>query len=183
MLITDFIDEYSRYRIQAEKAIAQIDDDALNRVPVAEGNSIAMIMRHVGGNLTSRFTDFLTADGEKPWRDRDKEFVDGPFARADVQDVWAKGFSIVAEQLSPLSDDDLSRSVTIRGVELSVHEALCRSLAHVAMHVGQIILLAKLYAGPDWETLSIGRNKSAEYNQNPTLERASAFVASQARHT
>ena len=178
MLIKDFIDEYGRYRAMGEKAMAQVSDADLNHVPVGDGNSIAMIVRHVGGNLTSRFTDFLTADGEKPWRNRDGEFADGPFTRVDVEGAWKKGFDVVAAELAKLSDDQLGRTVTIRGAELRVHEALCRSLAHTAMHTGQIILLAKIAAGADGKTLSIPKGKSAEYAQNPGMEKAAAHAAS-----
>jgi hypothetical protein len=178
MLIKDFIDEYGRYRAMGEKAIAQVSDEDLNHIPVAEGNSIAMIVRHVGGNLVSRFTDFLTSDGEKSWRNRDGEFADGPFTRADVESVWRKGFETVATELATVSEADLGRTVTIRGAELRVHEALCRSLAHTAMHTGQIILLAKIAAGSNWQTLSIPQGKSADYARNPGMEKAAAHAAS-----
>ncbi|HMC53757.1 MAG TPA: DUF1572 family protein [Gemmatimonadaceae bacterium] len=181
MLIKDFVDEYGRYRVIGDKAMAQVSDADLNHIPVGDGNSIAMIVRHVGGNLVSRFTDFLTADGEKPWRNRDGEFADGPFTRADVQSTWAKGFDTVAAQLAKVSEDDLGTTITIRGAELRVHEALCRSLAHTAMHTGQIILLAKIAAGSGWQTLSIPKGKSAEYAPKPGMEKAAAHAASLSR--
>ena len=177
MLITDFIDEYGRYRAMGEKAMAQVSDADLNHIPVGDGNSIAMIARHVGGNLTSRFTDFLTSDGEKPWRNRDGEFADGPFERGDVEATWKRGFDTVAAELGKLSDTDLDRTITIRGAELRVHEALCRSLAHAAMHIGQIILLAKIAAGANWQTLSIPKGKSGDYARNPGMEKAAAHAA------
>ncbi len=170
MFVQDFIGEYTRWRTLGEKAMAQVADDALNRAPAPDSNSIATLARHVGGNLRSRFTDFLASDGEKPWRDRDSEFGEGPFARADVEATWKDGFDTVARELGRLTDDDLAKPVTIRGVELTVHEALCRSIAHTANHVGQIVLLAKLFAGPDWKTLSIPRGQSKAYNQNPVAE-------------
>jgi hypothetical protein len=181
MLINDFIDEYGRYRAMGEKAMAQVSDDDLNHIPVGDGNSIAMIVRHVGGNLVSRFTDFLTADGEKPWRDRDGEFADGPFTRTDVQTAWAKGFDTVASELATLTDADLDKTITVRTARLRVHEGLCRSLAHTAMHTGQIILLAKIAAGSSWQTLSIPKGKSAEYAQNPGMETAAAHAAALSR--
>lgn len=171
MLIQGFTDEYVRYRQLGERSIAQVSDDVLNHVPVPDGNSIAMIARHVGGNLVSRFTDFLTSDGEKPTRDRDNEFADGIYSRDDVLAVWARGFDVVAREVGALTDADLSRTVTIRGVPLTVNEALCRSIAHAAMHTGQIILLAKIGAGASWKTLSIPRGASSQYNANPTLEK------------
>ena len=176
MFVKDFSDEYQKYRAMAEKAMAQVSDDALNEIPVAEGNSIAMIARHVGGNLSSRFTDFLTADGEKPWRDRDGEFADGPFTRAGVERTWAKGFDVLVSELGKLSDADLTKTVTIRGTALTVHEALCRSLAHAASHVGQIVLLSKIAAGKNWKTLTIPKGKSADYNKDPKVEKANAFT-------
>jgi hypothetical protein len=177
MLIKDFNDEYLRYRAAGEKAMAQVTDASLNAIPIAEGNSIAMIVRHVGGNLVSRFTDFLTSDGEKPWRNRDGEFAEGPFARADVDAAWARGFDVVRAELAKLTDNDVTREVAIRGAKLTVHEALCRSLAHTAMHTGQIILLARIAAGAEWQTLTIPKGKSAEYGRNPALEKAAAHAA------
>jgi hypothetical protein len=171
MLSKDFLDEYRRYRALGEKAMAQVSDDALNHVPAPEANSIAMIVRHIGGNLASRFTDFLSSDGEKPWRNRDEEFADGPFTRAQVNEAWKKGWDVVEREVAKLADADLEKKVKIRGTELTVHEALCRSVAHTAMHVGQVILLARMYATSDWQTLSIPKGKSKEYNQNPMLEK------------
>ena len=171
MFVQGFVDEYQRYRLLGEKAIAQATDEALNHVPVGDGNSIAMIVRHVSGNLTSRFTDFLTTDGEKPTRRRDDEFAAGAWTRAEIDAAWARGFDVVERALATLADADLSRSVTIRSIPLSVHDALCRSIAHTAMHTGQIVLLARIAAGAGWRTLSIPRGGSAEYNANPTLEK------------
>lgn len=172
MFVKDFSDEYTRYRAYGEKAMAQLSDEQINRVPVGDANSIAMIVRHVGGNLRSRFTDFTTSDGEKPWRDRDNEFEENRYSRAEIDEAWRNGFDIVASELAKLSDDDLTRTIQIRGVSLTVHEALCRSLAHTASHVGQIILLAKIAAAGDWKTLSIPRGQSAQYNANPIHEKA-----------
>jgi hypothetical protein len=177
MFTQDFLDEYKRYRALGEKAMAQVPDDALNRVLTPDGNSIAVIARHVGGNLVSRFTDFLESDGEKPWRDRDSEFEGGPFTRADVDAAWKAGFDIVQREVENLVEDDLTSTVTIRGTALTVHEALCRSLAHVASHVGQIILMARIFAAGEWQTLSIPRGQSAQYNANPAFEKAAAQAA------
>lgn len=172
MFVTDFADEYARWRALGEKALAQVPDGSLNTAPAQDSNSIAVLARHVGGNLTSRFTDFLISDGEKPWRDRDGEFAEGPFTREEVETAWNRGFDAVAGALATLRDEDLARTVTLRGVELTAHQALCRSIAHTANHVGQIILLAKMFAGSEWHTLSIPKGKSKEYNQNPVAERA-----------
>ena len=173
MFVQSFIDEYERYRVIASKAIEQVPDDAaLNRILAPNGNSIAMLMRHVGGNLASRFTDFGKSDGEKPWRDRDAEFGEGPFTRADAQTVWNAGWKALDAALSSLTEDDLTRAVTIRNLELSIHEALTRSVTHVAMHVGQIILLARIVASDEWKWISIPKGQSKQYNLNPTLEKA-----------
>lgn len=165
MFVEDFRAEYDRYRSLGERAIAQMSDTALNALPTPDANSAAMIARHVGGNLASRFTDFLTVDGEKPWRDRDSEFETRDYSRDDVQRVWRQGWAVLEEQLGRLTDDDLTRTVTIRHQPLTVHAALCRSLGHVSSHVGQLVLLGRMHAGADWQTLSIPKGKSGAYNQ------------------
>jgi hypothetical protein len=175
MFVQSFVDEYERYRAIAEKAIAQVpDDEALNRILAPNGNSIAMLMRHVGGNLASRFSDFGRADGEKPWRDRDGEFAEGPFTRADAEKEWSTGWTVLTTALSQLTNEDLTRVVTIRSLELTIHEALARSVTHVAMHVGQIILLARILATDEWRWISIPKGGSKQYNLNPTLEKRPA---------
>ncbi|MFN7947660.1 MAG: DUF1572 family protein [Blastocatellia bacterium] len=170
-MIRDFIDEYERYRILGDKAIRQVPDEALNQSVYADGNSVAVIVRHISGNLISRFTDFLTSDGEKPWRDRETEFAEVQYDRQQVEEMWARGWQVLQSELGALSDDDLNRSVAIRGQSLTVHQALCRSLAHTAMHVGQIILLARLLHQGEWQWLSIPKGQSAQYNLNPTMEK------------
>jgi len=170
-MIDDFRLEFERYRTIADKAIAQVSDEALNRVPAPDGNSIAMIMRHLGGNLRSRFTDFLVSDGEKPWRERDREFDEGPFSRAEVEQSWNSGWQTLESALDGLGAADLTRTVSIRGVPLTVAQALCRSLAHLAYHVGQIVLLARQSADGPWRWISIPKGGSAAYNRNPTRER------------
>jgi hypothetical protein len=175
MFVQTFIGEYQRYRASADKAVAQVQNEAdFNRILAPNGNSIAMLMRHVGGNFRSRFTDFLSSDGEKPWRDRDTEFAEGPFTRAEVDELWTSGWNILTTEVGRLTDADLERAITIRGQSLTVHEALARSLAHVAMHVGQIILLARIMATDEWKWITIPKGQSALYNQNPTLEKRPA---------
>jgi hypothetical protein len=171
MLVKDFLDEYARYRAIGEKAMGQVSTDALNRVVAPDGNSIAMIVRHLSGNLVSRFTDFLTADGEKSWRNRDDEFADGPFSRAAVDDAWAKGWQVLEREVGALGDDDLRRTVTIRGVPHTVHEALSRSVTHASYHVGQIVLLARMLATDEWKWITIPKNQSRQYNANPVHEK------------
>src|SRR3954471_11825923 len=170
-MIDDFRSEYERYRLLAEKALAQMPDDALNRVPSPEGNSAAMIVRHVSGNLVSRFTNYLTEDGEKPDRDRDREFDERPYTRAELDEMWKRGWSVIQGNVGPLTDADLARTVTIRQQPMTVHASLARSLSHVAYHVGQIVLLARQYANDDWQSLSIPRGESQQYNTSPTRER------------
>src|SRR5262245_16642605 len=104
MLVQDFVDEYARYRALGEKAMAQVSDEALNRVMAPDGNSIAVLVRHIGGNLVSRFTNFLSEDGEKPWRDRDREFDDGAFTRAQIDEAWTTGWAILESELGSLTD-------------------------------------------------------------------------------
>ncbi|HEY4218603.1 MAG TPA: DUF1572 family protein [Gemmatimonadaceae bacterium] len=168
MFVQDFIDEYAGYRKTGEKALAQVSDEALNRVVAPNGNSIAMIVRHLGGNLQSRFTNFQTEDGEKPWRDRDAEFADRSYTRAEVDEQWTAGWTVLEHALNDIGEDDLSSTVKIRGETHTIHEALVRSLAHTAMHVGQIVLLARIVATDEWKWISIPKGESKAYNQNPT---------------
>ena len=167
MLIADFRSEYARYRQIAEKAMRQMPDTLLNRVPAADANSAAMIVRHMSGNFVSRFTNFLTEDGEKPNRDRDAEFAERTYARDEVEELWSKGFAVLESALAPLGDADLQRTVTIRNQPMTVHAALARSLAHLSYHVGQIVLLARIYASGPWESLSIPKGQSKSYNAAP----------------
>lgn len=163
--------EFERYRQIGDKALAQLSVEDLNRIPTAAGNSIAMIVRHLGGNLLSRFTDFLTTDGEKPWRDRDAEFKERRYEQHEVLDWWNRGWQVLQSELAQLTDADLNRTVTIRGIPLTVGDALARSTSHVAYHVGQIVLLARIGKGEQWQWISIPRGESQAYNANPTKEK------------
>lgn len=165
MFIDDFRAEYQRYRALGEKAIAQAGDEALNAMPTDDANSIAMIVRHVSGNLVSRFTDFLTADGEKPSRDRESEFDIRAYDRQTVDAMWQDGWTVVDNQLNALTDADMERTVTIRNQPMTVHAALSRSLSHIAYHIGQIVLLARIHTRRDWKSLSIPRGESAAFNE------------------
>jgi len=171
-MIEDFVTEFARYRSIGEKAIGQVpDEEDLNRVLGEENNSIAIVMRHIGGNLRSRFTDFLTSDGEKPWRNRDTEFENRQFTRDELNAVWRGGWEVLERELSALSDADLDRQVSIRGQSLTVSAALARSVAHIAYHVGQIVLLARILKERDWQWISIPKGKSEEYNKAPDKEK------------
>jgi len=126
---------------------------------------------HIGGNLTSRFTDFLTSDGEKPWRDRESEFEERNVGRTELLEKWEKGWSTLFAALAPLTDADLARTVSVRGVPLTVGEALLRALAHVSYHVGQLTFIGKLLKGAEWDYLSIPPGGTDAYNKNPTKEK------------
>ena len=166
MAIIDSIrGEYLRYKKLGEAALAQVPDDRLSAIASPESNSIVTICWHVAGNLKSRFTDFLTADGEKPWRNREEEFDARKVSRAELLAKWEDGWNTLLGALSGLTDDVLTREVTIRGQGLSVVEALHRSLAHTSYHVGQIVFLAREAAGSQWTSLSIPRGQSAAFNQ------------------
>lgn len=163
--------EFLRYKALAEGAVRQLNEEELS-TPVPNGsNSIAVICWHVSGNLRSRFTDFLTTDGEKPWRRRDEEFQPRTVARAELLITWEAGWDVLLRTLADLTDDQLGQTVTIRGQSLQVHEALHRSLAHASYHVGQIVYAAKLFRGSDWTCLSIPPGGSDSYNRSPTRER------------
>ena len=171
MVIESVKSEYQRYKSLAELAISQVSDDCLHQVLGEDNNSIAVVMKHIFGNLKSRFTNFLDDDGEKPWRGRDKEFEEGFENRTELLKNWDESWEILFDQLDSLKDSDLTKVVRIRNKELSVLDALERSLAHVSYHVGQIVLMARIHVGRDWKSLSIPRGKSQEYGLNPTRER------------
>lgn len=148
----------------ADGAVRQVGDEDFFRLIDPESNSIALVMKHVAGNMRSRWTDFLTTDGEKPDRDRDSEFVAGAEDRAAMVAAWEAGWSTLFGALEALKPEDLMRAVTIRGEPHTVVEAINRQLSHYGQHVGQIIFLAKHLRSADWQTLSIARNKSAGFN-------------------
>jgi len=163
--------EYRRYKTKAEEVFAQLSDAQLAQPLGDRENSVAMIVRHMAGNLRSRFTDFLTSDGEKPWRNREEEFRPREIARNELLESWEEGWRVLQTELAALTDDDLDRTVTIRRQPLSVAEALHRSLAHVGYHVGQIVLIGRHLCGTRWEFLSIPPGASGSYNLDPTRDR------------
>jgi hypothetical protein len=148
-----------QYKQLAERAMAQANDHHLFTVLDGDENSIALIVKHIAGNMRSRWTDFLTTDGEKPDRHRDSEFVEPPETRAALLEIWENGWRCVFAALEPLSENDLARTVTIRGEPHSVMQAINRQITHYALHIGQIILLAKHFAGSEWKTLSIAKKR------------------------
>ena len=149
----------------AERAFAQLSDEDFFRTIDPESNSIAIIIKHVAGNMLSRWTDFLTTDGEKPNRERDMEFVMlAETSRADLLAFWEKGWQAVFAAIEPLTPDDLMRTVAIRGQDHTVVQAINRQISHYANHIGQIVYLAKHFKSSDWQSLSVPKNKSAEFN-------------------
>lgn len=168
-LATHFLDEVFRqfrgYKRLGEGAIAQLKDDELFISLDPEANSVAILIKHLAGNMRSRFTDFLTTDGEKPDRHRDQEFEMNSVSRADVMRSWEEGWARVFSAIEALKPEDLMRTVTIRSEPHTVLQAINRQLAHYAMHVGQIVFLAKHLRSSEWKSLSIPRGKSEEVNR------------------
>jgi uncharacterized damage-inducible protein DinB len=155
--------EYERYKALGEAAVAQVSDGDLSRPGPNGSNSLAAICWHLSGNLRSRFTDFLTSDGEKPWRNREEEFDERAVSRAEFLAKWQEGWSVLLATLEGLTDANLRDTVTIRGQALTVLDALHRSLAHATYHVGQMVYLAKAQRGEQWTSLSIPRGQSSTY--------------------
>ena len=161
----DVLKSFRAYKKLAEKAIAQVSDEEFFVTLDEESNSVAVIMKHMAGNMFSRWTDFLTSDGEKPNRNRDMEFVIEPqTTKDDVIDYWERGWTCVFEALEPLRPEDFEKKVTIRGDEHTIVQAINRQMTHYAYHVGQIVFLAKHFRSAEWKSLSIPRNRSAEFN-------------------
>ena len=156
---------FAQYKKLGDRAMAQVSDEQLFAALDPEANSIAILVKHMAGNMLSRWTDFLTSDGEKPTRQRDQEFENPPATRAELLALWESGWATLFLALEPLSDADLSRTITIRGEAHSVMQAINRQIAHYSMHVGQIVLLAKHFAGAQWQTLSVARGASADFNR------------------
>lgn len=159
--LTDALRSFRSYKKLAEEALAQTSDEDIFRLIDPEANSIAILIKHMAGNMRSRWTDFLTSDGEKADRHRDQEFeIDPATTRADVIESWERGWQCVFEAITPLISDDLGRKVFIAGREHTVMQAITRQLLHYAGHVNQIVLLAKHFRGPEWKSLSIPKGQS-----------------------
>jgi Protein of unknown function (DUF1572) len=167
--IEDSLALFRQYKRLADRAMEQVTDEQLLAKLDPETNSIAIIVKHMSGNMRSRWTDFLTSDGEKPDRDRDREFVDPPATRKALLDAWEDGWMRLFHALEPLSEADLARTVTIRGEAHSIVQAVNRQMAHYSLHVGQIVMLAKHFARDRWESLSVAKNQSAEFNRQVAL--------------
>lgn len=156
--------EFSYYRSLGERTFAQVPDEALFRIPAPGCNSIAVIVKHLHGNMRSRWTDFLTSDGEKAWRQRDAEFEGGFTTRQELLAHWNEGWDCLFRAIDPLVPEDLERIVHIRSEPHSVVQAISRQLAHLPYHVGQIVLLGKLFLGDDFQSLSIPKGGSQAFN-------------------
>ena len=172
--LEDSLEILRQYKKFADRGMEQVSDEQLFASMDDENNSIAIIVKHMSGNMRSRWLDFLTTDGEKPDRNRDTEFEDPPPTRAALLEKWERGWKYVFDSLEPLTDADLGRTITIRGEAHSVMQAINRAVAHYANHVGQIVLLAKHFAGSNWKPLTIPRGKSDEF-----LKRVASGQASQ----
>lgn len=168
-IVSSIEGEWRRYKALGEGAFRQLKDDEIGKSGPGENNSVAIIVWHISGNLKSRFTDFLTADGEKAWRNRDSEFEPRHgVTRAELLDKWNDGWVALFSALEPLQDADLFRVVTIRGEKFPVLDTLQRLVTHTSYHVGQIVYLAKSFRGRGWDSLSIPLGKSDEFNRHPT---------------
>ena len=171
MIVSSIESEYLRYKKLGEGAIKQSPEVGINKVFGDDNNSISVIAAHISGNLKSRFTDFLTTDGEKSWRKRDTEFEERNLSKSELLQLWDDGWVVLLKTLDELSDDDLGKTIIIREKELTVADALHRSLAHISYHVGQIVYIARMIVGNEWKSLSIPRGGSNAYNQNPDKEK------------
>jgi len=171
--LEDSLEIFRQYKRLADGAMAQVTDEQLYQSLDSESNSIAIIVKHMAGNMVSRWTDFLTADGEKPWRNRDMEFELPPAQRVELMALWENGWKAVFAALEPLTDADLGRTITIRGEAHSVMQAINRQVAHYSSHCGQIILLSKHFSHLHWKTLSVPRNRSQDFNAKVAAGEAS----------
>lgn len=159
-----FIKRFQYYKMLGDKSFEQLSDEQIFWQFNQESNSIAIIVKHVAGNMLSRWTNFLTEDGEKPWRNRDEEFLNTFQSKAEVLDYWEKGWKCLFEALSQINDQNLYSTIYIRNEGHSVIDAVFRQLAHYPYHIGQIVFIAKMMKNDDWKTLSIARNKSQDFN-------------------
>jgi len=176
--LKDAIGSFKAYKKLADKAIEQVNDHELFVTLDEEANSIAVVMKHMAGNMLSRWTDFLTTDGEKPNRNRDMEFVieEGTTKQA-VVDYWERGWQAVFAAVEPLQPEDFEKTVNIRGEAHTIVQAINRQMTHYAYHVGQIVFLAKHFRSSEWKSLSVPRNRSAEFNASMAAKTGAADTA------
>lgn len=163
--LSSIIKQFEYYKTLGDKTLNQVDEKSLFWQYNHDSNSIAIIVKHIAGNMLSRWTNFLTEDGEKTWRKRDEEFEDTFKTKQEVLDAWNKGWDCLFNAIKPLQEDDLESIVYIRNQGHTVLEAINRQLAHYSYHVGQMVFLGKMIKGDDWQSLSIPKGKSSTYNQ------------------
>lgn len=156
---------FKYYKMLTKKTVNQLTDEELHHAPSAELNSVAILMKHISGNMISRWTNFRTEDGEKPWRNREKEFNDDIESRKELLEYWEKGWNTLFESLTSIGKDEINDIIYIRNEGHTILEAVERHLAHVAYHTGQIVMLAKWMRGESWETLTIPKGKTEKFNQ------------------
>jgi hypothetical protein len=155
---------FKEYKLLGEKTFEQLNDEEMHMQPNNESNSIAIVIQHMNGNMLSRWTNFLTEDGEKEWRKRDEEFEQHQFSKQQLMDLWNAGWKVCLDSLESLTENDLSKTITIRSQPLNVVDAINRQLAHYGYHVGQIVYLGRWIRAGEWKSLSIPKNKSREFN-------------------
>lgn len=165
IFLDSVIKRFKEYKLLGEKTFEQLNNEQMNFQPNEDSNSIAVIIQHLHGNMLSRWTNFLTEDGEKEWRQRDDEFEAHQFSKQQLIDKWNEGWKVLLDTLESLTENDLSKTITIRSQPLNVVDAINRQLAHYSSHVGQIVYLGKWIKQGEWKSLSIPKNKSAEFNK------------------
>ncbi len=173
--LSDAVQSFRNYKKLADRAIEQVSDDEFFADIDSESNSIAVIVKHIAGNLHSRWRDFLTSDGEKPDRNRDTEFEITADTRESLMGAWESGWQTLFDAIEPLTEEDFARTIKIRGEPHTIVEAVNRQLTHYSYHIGQIVFLAKHLRSSDWETLSVPRNRSGEYNQHLADQQAAGI--------
>jgi len=156
---------FMTYKVLGDQTLARLSEEQLHWQPEGHPNSICLIIKHMSGNMLSRWTDFLTTDGEKPWRNRDTEFNEAPASKADILAMWEKGWTCMYDTLNSLTEADLEKTIHIRTEPLIAIDAINRQLAHLPYHVGQIVYIGKMLLKDEWESLSIAKGKSADFNQ------------------
>ncbi len=166
--IENIIKRFNTYKELGDKTLASLSDDDINYRPNEDSNSIAVIVQHMHGNMLSRFTNFLTEDGEKPWRERDEEFVFAHISKEQTIALWNEGWNAVMQVLQDLQPNDLTKTIYIRSEPLLVYDALLRQLTHYPYHVGQMVWIAKLLKGKEWQSLSIAKGESKDFNEQLT---------------
>jgi hypothetical protein len=165
IFLDSVIKRFKEYKVLGEKTFEQLNDEEIHFQPNNASNSIAVIIQHLHGNMVSRWTNFLTEDGEKEWRNRDDEFEMHQFTKQQLIEKWDEGWKVVLDSLQSLTENDLSKTITIRSQPLNVIDAINRQMAHYSYHVGQIVYLGRWIRKDEWKSLSIPKNKSQEFNQ------------------